>query len=80
MVDEHGQRVECAKELSRLWERVQALDDDQVRQREAIARVEVNIINLTASMDRLTRAIWGIVLAVAGCGATFIIWFIQKGG
>jgi hypothetical protein len=72
-MDDHEQRMECAKEFERIRERIDRLDNDSRAQSDSIARVETNIVNLTASMDRLTTAIWGIVIGVAGLGVMFII-------
>lgn len=78
-MDDHGQRQECAREFERLRETVSRLDEDSRKQGEAIARVETNIINLAQSMDRLTTAIWGIVIAVAGFGLVFVVGTLQGG-
>jgi hypothetical protein len=34
--------------------------------------------NLTKGLDRLTKAIWGLVVMVMGTLAGFFVWYIRK--
>ena len=77
---DHEQRDECAREFARIWAELETMDGLQRKQSEAIARVETHITNLLAGMDRLTRAMWGLVVTMATVGVGFIVWYIQSKG
>lgn len=78
-------RRECDFEFQRIWERLSSGDhafdsmrDSSVILDKRVTVLETNMVNLIKSMTRLTSAIWGAVIAVAGVGVTFIIWYIQN--
>jgi len=78
-------RKECDFEFNRIWERLSTGDHtfDTIRDcsntlDRRVTVLETNMLNLIKSMGKLTSAIWGAVLAVAGVGVTFIIWYIQS--
>lgn len=80
-MDDHDQRQECGREFEQLRLSVATLEADTVAQGKAIARVEANIVNLTRSLDRLTAAMWGIVVSIAAFGLMFIVETLRsKGG
>jgi hypothetical protein len=76
-MDSHDQRVECAKEFDRIWEAIQPMQAVQTEQGKLLAKVETNTLHLIDSVKGLTTALWGIVLAAAGAGVMFIIWYVQ---
>ena len=85
--DNNDMRAECQATFSRIFERLESGDESFREHRDALHRTDLeltelrtNMQNLVKSMDGLTKGIWGMVMAIAGSGVGFIIWFIQQSG
>ena len=84
-VENHLMRAECRKAFEQITERLDKGDHSFKEHSDAIHRTDIelaelrtNMNNLVKSMDQLTKGIWGMVLAIAGTGIGFVIWFIQS--
>ena len=82
----HDMRSECRKAFEQIYDRLDKGDDSFQKHSDAIHRADIelaelrtNMNNLVKSMDQLTKGIWGMVMAIAGTGIGFVIWFIQQG-
>lgn len=78
-------RQECRMKFDLIEERLKEGDDSLRSHREQIhqtsiemAKLQTHMDNLVNSMNNLTRGIWGMVMAIAGSGIAFVIWFIQS--
>lgn len=85
MSEMHGAMApECKYRFDKIDERLEQGDRTFNEQQKNIgqhsvelAELRTNTNNLIKSMDAQTKAIWGMVMAVASIGIGFIIWFIQ---
>lgn len=78
-------RKDCEQEFIRIWNRLSTGDskfDGLVQTDHAqdlqIKELQTNMVNLVKSISNLTKAIWGMVLSIAGIGIGFIVWYIQN--
>ena len=86
-MDDHEMRAECKAIMDSMAERIKSVEqsnrehDAQIGENNIdIGVLKTNVSNLVKSIDTLSKSIWGMVLAIAGTGVGFIIWFIQSKG
>jgi hypothetical protein len=61
----------------RRLEGAEAVGKDVASHDVEIGVLKTNMENLTKGLDRLTKAIWGLVVMVMGTLAGFFVWYIQ---
>jgi len=80
MNEEHDIRDECRTWRDGIERRLEEMEG--VGRAVAIHDVDIGILktnmeNLTRGLDRLTKAIWGLVVMGLGALAGFFIWYVQ---
>jgi hypothetical protein len=81
MSNAHEIRDECRtwrEGVERRLEGAEAVGKDVASHDVEIGVLKTNMENLTKGLDRLTKAIWGLVVMVMGTLAGFFIWYIQS--
>jgi hypothetical protein len=80
MSEGHEIRDECRtwrEAVERRLEGAEAVGKDVASHDVEIGVLKTNMENLTKGLDRLTKAIWGLVVMVMGTLAGFFVWYIQ---
>jgi hypothetical protein len=80
MIAEHEIRDECRTwrdGIERRLEEVEAVGKSVAVHDVDIGVLKSNMENLTKGLDRLTKAIWGLVVMSLGTLVGFFIWYVQ---
>jgi hypothetical protein len=80
MAEEHGMLKECQtwrEGIERRLEAVEAMEKAVAGHDVDIGVLKSNMENLTKGLDRLTKAIWGLVVMCLGTLVGFFLWYVQ---
>jgi len=80
MAAEHEIRDECRTwrdGIERRLEEVEAVGKSVAVHDVDIGVLKSNMENLTKGLDRLTKAIWGLVVMCLGTLVGFFVWYVQ---